>query len=117
MSISPQPLSLRIRSTRPRPASPNWTPQVLRCSALTGEGVEEVWQSIEAHHGAASGNVQNNPRPFVAGFSQEARAQRQADAVMFAPVVLIVNNCIASFLAGLIFRLGVNHNRPAVLIF
>ena len=29
-----------------RPASPVWTPEVLTCSALHGEGIAEVWQAI-----------------------------------------------------------------------
>ena len=32
-----------------RPLSPHWTPRVVLCSALTGEGVPEVWQTIEDH--------------------------------------------------------------------
>jgi LAO/AO transport system kinase len=31
------------------PASPNWTPPVLTCSALTGEGLPEIWEQIAAH--------------------------------------------------------------------
>jgi LAO/AO transport system kinase len=32
-----------------RPASAAWTPEVLTCSALHGEGIEEVWQAV-LHH-------------------------------------------------------------------
>lgn len=32
-----------------RPSSPNWTPQVLAISALTGSGLDELWQAIEDH--------------------------------------------------------------------
>lgn len=32
-----------------RPASPNWTPLVLQCSALTGTGIAEVWQAVERY--------------------------------------------------------------------
>ena len=35
-----------------RPASPGWDPRVLGCSALHGEGIEGVWQAVEAHRGA-----------------------------------------------------------------
>ncbi|MBK6764208.1 MAG: methylmalonyl Co-A mutase-associated GTPase MeaB [Micrococcales bacterium] len=31
------------------PASPNWTPPVLTCSALTNDGLPEIWAQIEAH--------------------------------------------------------------------
>ncbi len=29
-----------------RPANPNWRPPVLKCSALTGAGIPEVWQAV-----------------------------------------------------------------------
>lgn len=32
-----------------RPSSPNWTPPVLRCSALTGLGIDEVWTTVERY--------------------------------------------------------------------
>ena len=35
-----------------RPRSPNWTPRVLLCSALTGTGVPEVWAAVGAHRAA-----------------------------------------------------------------
>ena len=31
------------------PASPNWTPPVLTCSALTNDGLPELWEQIVAH--------------------------------------------------------------------
>jgi LAO/AO transport system kinase len=42
------------------PASPNWTPPVLTCSALTGEGLPEIWEQITAHRDrlAATGERQ-----------------------------------------------------------
>ncbi len=33
-----------------RPATPAWTPIVLTCSALHGQGIPEVWQAIQQHH-------------------------------------------------------------------
>jgi LAO/AO transport system kinase len=33
-----------------RPSGSTWKPPVLRCSGLTGEGVEEVWTQVQAHH-------------------------------------------------------------------
>ena len=30
-----------------RPPSPHWTPQVLACSAFTGAGIPEIWQTVE----------------------------------------------------------------------
>lgn len=32
-----------------RPASPNWTPEVLTCSALRQTGIAEVWQAVESY--------------------------------------------------------------------
>lgn len=43
------------------PASPDgWVPRVLMCSALTGEGIAEIWQMIVEHHDqlSASGHLQ-----------------------------------------------------------
>ena len=31
------------------PASPNWTPPVLTCSGLTGDGLDNLWDQIELH--------------------------------------------------------------------
>ena len=33
----------------PQPSSPSWTPPVVTCSGLTGEGLSELWAHIEAH--------------------------------------------------------------------
>lgn len=32
-----------------QPASEHWTPPVLTCSALTGEGLDEIWTQVELH--------------------------------------------------------------------
>lgn len=32
-----------------QPASPHWTPPVLTCSAVTGDGLDAVWEQIELH--------------------------------------------------------------------
>jgi LAO/AO transport system kinase len=32
------------------PASPNWSVPVLTCSALRGEGIDAVWQTVQSHH-------------------------------------------------------------------
>ena len=39
--------SAALRLTRP--SSPSWTPPVVTCSGLTGEGLPELWAHIEAH--------------------------------------------------------------------
>jgi LAO/AO transport system kinase len=35
-----------------RPATPAWTPEVLTCSALHGQGIGEVWQAVRRHRKA-----------------------------------------------------------------
>ncbi|MHC4138150.1 MAG: methylmalonyl Co-A mutase-associated GTPase MeaB, partial [Planctomycetota bacterium] len=39
-----------------RPPSPHWRPRVLAVSALTGDGVAAVWETVEAHREALSGS-------------------------------------------------------------
>ncbi|GAB3206721.1 methylmalonyl Co-A mutase-associated GTPase MeaB [Marinactinospora thermotolerans] len=38
-----------------RPVSPSWTPRVLTCSGLTGDGLDEVWEAVLAHRAALEG--------------------------------------------------------------
>ncbi len=42
-----------------KPASPNWQPKVATCSALSEEGLVEVWEMVQQHHGiiTASGEL------------------------------------------------------------
>ena len=35
-----------------RPVSPDWTPLVMSCSGLTGEGLSELWERVEDHRRA-----------------------------------------------------------------
>ena len=44
------------------PASPNWTPPVLTCSALTNEGVPEIWEQIGAHRDRLSATGERQAR-------------------------------------------------------
>ncbi|MEZ5185010.1 MAG: methylmalonyl Co-A mutase-associated GTPase MeaB [Candidatus Nanopelagicales bacterium] len=55
------------------PASPNWTPPVLTCSALTDQGLPKIWEQIVAHRDklAATGE-------------RQARRQRQQIGWMWA---------------------------------
>ena len=39
-----------------RPASPNWSPPVLTCSALRQQGIAEVWATVMRFHTALSGS-------------------------------------------------------------
>lgn len=47
-----------------RPSSPAWTPEVLTCSALNGDGVAAVWQAVLRHRQALdqSGGLQQKRR-------------------------------------------------------
>ncbi len=46
------------------PASPNWSPPVLTCSALADEGIEEIWGTIQDHRRTlgASGEIEARRR-------------------------------------------------------
>jgi LAO/AO transport system kinase len=35
-----------------RPATPAWTPEVLACSALHDQGIQEIWQTVQRHRKA-----------------------------------------------------------------
>lgn len=48
------------------PTPDGWTPRVLTCSALTGEGIAAVWQAVLDHQGALTAN----------GYFQEHRRQQ-----------------------------------------
>jgi LAO/AO transport system kinase len=56
-----------------RPPSPLWQPEVLPVSALTGRGLDDVWDAVERHRAA-----------LVAGGGLESRRQRQAMAALWA---------------------------------
>jgi LAO/AO transport system kinase len=58
-----------------RPATPHWRPPVLTCSALTGRGVAEVWQTVGRFR-----RVQGEHGAF------EAKRARQAKAWMWNEV-------------------------------
>jgi LAO/AO transport system kinase len=58
-----------------RPASAAWTPEVLTCSALHGEGIEEVWQAVLHHRQALEREGE-----------LAARRARQTESWLFAEV-------------------------------
>ncbi|MEO5337568.1 MAG: methylmalonyl Co-A mutase-associated GTPase MeaB [Magnetospirillum sp. WYHS-4] len=35
-----------------RPATPGWTPEVLKCSALEGKGIDDIWDAIRRYRAA-----------------------------------------------------------------
>ncbi len=39
-----------------RAPNPNWRPPVLRCSALTGAGIAEVWETVQEHKAVMEAN-------------------------------------------------------------
>ena len=58
-----------------RPASPNWRPPVLLVSALTGSGIEKVWETVLEHR-----------RVLAASGELEARRREQARAWLWTLV-------------------------------
>jgi LAO/AO transport system kinase len=50
-----------------QPASPNWDPQVLTCSALEMTGIAEIWQMVLKYH-----------KKFTASGELEQKRQKQA---------------------------------------
>jgi LAO/AO transport system kinase len=58
-----------------RPASVAWTPEVLTCSALHGEGIEEVWDAVLRHRQALEDEGE-----------LAARRARQTDSWLLAEV-------------------------------
>ncbi|NIA71823.1 methylmalonyl Co-A mutase-associated GTPase MeaB [Pelagibius litoralis] len=58
-----------------RAANPDWRPPVLRCSALTGAGVAEVWETVQAHR-----------RVMEASGARAARRAAQAGAWMWSEI-------------------------------
>ncbi len=68
-----------------RPASPDWTPRVVTCSALEGTGISEIWQIVEDYRTAMAS----------AGTFEERRS-RQARSWMWREVD---DSLLASFRA------------------
>ncbi len=49
-----------------RPKTPAWSPKVLRCSALSGEGIPEVWDTIRAFDAATASERSDRRRAAIA---------------------------------------------------
>ena len=45
-----------------RPTSPNWQVPVLTCSAITGDGIAEVWRKIESYRETMTASCEFNAR-------------------------------------------------------
>ncbi len=66
-----------------RPVNPRWTPPVVTCSGLTGDGLDELWRHVESHHEVLS-----------AGDDLEARRREQQRRWMWS---LIEEQLLDSF--------------------
>jgi LAO/AO transport system kinase len=77
-----QTLRGALRTLHPNPAPGAWSPRVLTCSALQGEGVGEVWGAVAAHRAAvtASGALeaqrQRQQRRWLWSLLQEGLVER-----------------------------------------
>ena len=103
------------------PASPNWTPPVLTCSALTNDGLPKIWEQIAAHREkltATGERAQRRQRQQIGWMwsligdrlldefrgSSTVRAQlEQAEAAVLAgdlPPAVAADRLLATFLGG-----------------
>ena len=85
------------------PASPNWTPPVLTCSALTNAGLPEIWEQIVTHRDrlAASGERQERRQRQQIGWMWSLIGDRLIDEFRDSPKVRArLEQVEASVLAG-----------------
>jgi LAO/AO transport system kinase len=68
-----------------RPATPAWTPEVLTCSALHDQGIEEVWQAVQRHRQA-----------LKAAGELEAKRARQIRSWLWAEIQATLTDALAS---------------------
>ena len=75
-----------------QPATPSWTPQVVTCSARTGEGLAEIWQGVEAHRDAlvATGEWDQNRRAQRVAWMWSLLEDRLLVALKENPEVLAI---------------------------
>jgi LAO/AO transport system kinase len=80
-------LTAAMRYLRPRHAG--WNPAALTVSALTGDGLRELWDAVLAHRAAlqASGELQSQRREQQRGWMWALIEQRLLDAFRRAPAV------------------------------
>lgn len=73
-----------------KPASPNWTPPVLMCSALKGVGIDEVWEKLRKHRDAlsATGEFQEKRRQQRVRWMWSMLENRLLDSLRTHPEVL-----------------------------
>ena len=85
------------------PASPNWTPPVLTCSALTNDGLPEIWEQIVTHRDrlAATGERQERRQRQQIGWMWSLIGDRLIDEFRDSPKVRArLEQVEASVLAG-----------------
>ena len=66
-----------------RPRSPAWSPEVLLCSSATGEGIDEVWATVERHRDAlaTAGELDRRRSEQSAGWLWSDVGDRLVDAL------------------------------------
>ena len=85
------------------PASPNWTPPVMTCSALTNDGLPEIWRKIVTHRDtlAATGERQARRQRQQIGWMWSLIGDRLIDEFRDSPKVAArLQQVEASVLAG-----------------
>ena len=80
--------SAALRLTHP--ASPTWTPPVVTCSGLTGDGLDDLWGRILGHRSAmtASGEWEDRRRAQQLAWMWSMVEDRLLDSLRRAPAVL-----------------------------
>jgi LAO/AO transport system kinase len=71
------------------PASPTWTPQVLTCSGLADEGLDELWRQVELHREklGATGELEEKRRAQQVRWMWSMLDERLRDDLRARPAV------------------------------
>ena len=69
-----------------RPVSPNWTPSAYTCSALNGDGLEDIWRGIETHRSIFTDSGE------LAGKRREQRVRWMWSMIQDRLINIIENN-------------------------
>ncbi len=69
------------------PSTPTWAPPVVTCSALTGEGLDEVWHLVEEHRRAlvATGEFDERRRRQSLSWMRSLLVERLVERVLADP--------------------------------
>lgn len=84
------------------PASPNWSPPVVMCSGLSGEGLDELWTKVEEHRGIteANGEMAARRREQQVEWMWSMVEDRLKDAVRRHPDVVVQSPNLTEAVAG-----------------